>query len=364
MQNKKPLILDLHVPYGITPLNYVGGEQLCGSNEEKNAYLNAMIEEVRTYEGQLDDYEIQAIRLSGGAASVMKPDLLGELINVCRKTLPVAHGAEVSFDALPNTICTPSLTGIGLGRPNRVELMMRSYLDEELTALQAPFRVEDIRNALLYFGRFHVNNIGFTINYGIPGQTRKSFEYTVKSCANMAPRHISVLPLAVTVSEGMASAEERLAMFKSAHTILTDAGYRHYGAGLFCMPGSENAFECLRGEGCEVAGIGLNAHSMYDGVKTRNTNNVHLYILNAAEPDKLIAGAAAISDEELWRNYVYARLSMCDGFSAAEFEYKFGAKLSTELENELKELCSKGLLTIENGVYIPTLEYLFNSLEQ
>ena len=66
------------------------------------------------------------MRLGGGGASVMNPDLLGETLSLVRHTLPMTVSAEVSFDALPNTVATLSLTGIAAGRPMRIELMMRS----------------------------------------------------------------------------------------------------------------------------------------------------------------------------------------------------------------------------------------------
>lgn len=49
----------------------------------------------------------------------MSPDLLGDLLDTARHHLPVAPMAEVSVDALPNTIGTPSLTGVAAGHPTR-----------------------------------------------------------------------------------------------------------------------------------------------------------------------------------------------------------------------------------------------------
>ena len=89
----KPLVLDLHIPYCIRPENYLAHFNAVGSNAEKNSY-----------EGELDGYEIRAVHLSGGSASVMAPDLLGDVLRTVRTHLPVAQGAEVSYDSLPVTI--------------------------------------------------------------------------------------------------------------------------------------------------------------------------------------------------------------------------------------------------------------------
>ena len=170
----KPLVLDLHIPYCIRPENYLAHFNAVGSNAEKNAYMDALKREVLSYEGELDGYEIRAVHLSGGSASVMAPDLLGDVLRTVRTHLPVAQGAEVSYDSLPVTIGTPSLTGIASGHPNRTELMMRSDNDAELKALGCTHNAQHIRNAMLFLAKFHLNNVGLTLNYGIPGQTMQS----------------------------------------------------------------------------------------------------------------------------------------------------------------------------------------------
>ena len=185
----KPLVLDLHIPYCIRPENYLAHFNAVGSNAEKNAYMDALKREVLSYEGELDGYEIRAVHLSGGSASVMAPDLLGDVLRTVRTHLPVAQGAEVSYDSLPVTIGTPSLTGIASGHPNRTELMMRSDNDAELKALGCTHNAQHIRNAMLFLAKFHLNNVGLTLNYGIPGQTMQSWHNSLHAAVIMQAGH-------------------------------------------------------------------------------------------------------------------------------------------------------------------------------
>lgn len=204
----KPLVLDLHIPYCIRPENYLAHFNAVGSNAEKNAYMDALKREVLSYEGELDGYEIRAVHLSGGCASVMAPDLLGDVLRTVRTHLPVAQGAEVSYDSLPVTIGTPSLTGIASGHPNRTELMIRSDNDAELKALGCTHNAQHIRNAMLFLAKFHLNNVGLTLNYGIPGQTMQSWHNSLHAAVIMQAGHITAEPLAVTDAEGMPNAAE------------------------------------------------------------------------------------------------------------------------------------------------------------
>lgn len=355
----KPLILDLHIPYCIRPEKYLNHFNAMGTNEEKNLYMAALKREVLSYEGELDDYEIRAVRLSGGSASVMSPDLLGDLLATVRQRLPVVRGAEVSYDSLPLTIGTPSLTGIASGHPNRTELMMRSENDSELRTLGCAHTMQHTRNAMLFLAKFHLNNVGLTVNYGIPGQTMQSWHNTLHACVIMQPGHILTAPLDVTEGEGMPTAEERFALFRYAAEFLPANGYRMYAAGHFCRPGYEYRFDALSLNGDDVIGMGVNGGSVFDGYALRNTNNLALYIKNAGDFEKLTAEAAQLEESAQMHRYVLGRMRLTDGLSEELFEARFGAKLPQALRIRMEQAVESGLAERTEAGWKPTLKGLF-----
>lgn len=392
-EKRSPLILDLHIPYCIRPLKYLAYFHETGTNAQKDAYLEAMKREAASYEGELEGYEIRAVRLGGGSATVMSPDLLGSLLTLVRRVLPVSPHAEISFDALPNTIGTPSLTGIAAGHPTRAELMMRSENDEELRALDCPFTMQDTRNAMLFFQKFHLNNIGVTINYGIPGQTLHSWHNTLHSCVIMRPGHISVMPLDApggeadktkdgfagsgsgpcgvsaehagapngAVSGGTAFPDEaaRREMYEYACDFLQKNGYSQYSVYGFALPHYECRYELLRMDGTPHITMGVNGVSVFEGYVTRNTNNCALYVKNAGDFEKLTAQAFEADEEFLMREYASGRLGLVQGLSEKAFAERFGKKLPPQLEKWLEDLTQKGLAVQENGTASLTREGMF-----
>lgn len=359
MDKRQPLVLNLHIPYCIRPEKYQNHFGATGSNEQKNAYMRALKREVLAYEGELDGCEIQAVRLTGGSATVMHPDMLGDVLTTVREHLPVARGAEFSFDALPNTIGTPCLTGIGAGRPNRIELMMRSESDAELQALDCAFRYENVQNAMLFLGKFHMNNIGLTVNYGIPGQTMISWHNTLHACVIMNPAHIAVQPLAVTDAPGMPDEEARFEMYAHACQYLSASGYAQYGAGLFCLPQHEYVAEALTMDGAQTLGLGVDAVSCFDGYVTRNTNNLGLYVKNAGDFEKQTAQAAALDEESAMLAYAQGCLRRTKGLQFAGFEAQFVCALPEKMAASLEQLVKAGLLETAEGGFVPTLRGMF-----
>ena len=354
---KKPLIVDIFIPYCVTQLSYCSHMQAMGLNEEKNAYMAALKRELLSYEQDLDGYEIRAVRLSGGNATVMKPDLLGNLLRTLRSHLPLSSGAEVSVDANPLTIGTPSLTGLSSGKPNRIDLVAHSMQDEELQALHAPYGAQQIRNAMLFLHRFRVNNISFSIDLGIPSQSDVSWHNTLHAAVIMHPGHIRIRRCQ---APGLS---DLLSRYRHACEYLKENGYSQYSAGNFCLPHHAHQFLLERQKGAECIGIGVGQSTILDGYLTRNTNNLQLYIQNAGNFQKTTAQVSAVDELWLQENYVRQQLRSADGLSEAGFEETFHTSLPASIAEKLDTELEKGTLQKAEGSFLPTETGLFQRLE-
>ena len=362
-KTKKAMILDLHIPYCVKPERFQNRYFAVGSNEEKNAYLAALKKEILSYDGDLDEYEIRAVTLSGGSATVMSPDLLGDLLRTVREKLPISKGVEISVDAHPLTICTPALTGIASGHPNRMELIIHSNNEQELAELNCSFTPQHIQNAILFFKRFHMNNCGLTISLGIPGQTRHSWMQTLRACTIIHPAHITIQALHAGKYAPVndPSETERRAMYEDACRFLSENGYLQYSSRHFALPHHGWLYQLLLMEGASCLGMGVGARSLYDGYAIRNTNNLKRYISNAGDYEKITAQVAEADDETMMQRYVSLRLRSTDGLSEDAFKEHFGRDLPTNIIQSLEKTEQKGLLTAENKIYKPTLAGLFAS---
>lgn len=356
---RKPLLVDFRIPYCIRDEPFRKQLQLVGTNAEKNAYMAALKRELLSWEGELDAYEVKALRLSGGSATVMSPDLLGDLLHTAREILPMAQGAEVSVDAQPLTIGTPALTGIAAGQPNRMELMMRAGSDEELRALGCPHTAQHVQNAILFFNRFHLNNYGLTVDLGIPGQTEQSFHNTLHACTIYHPAHIRIQMTDIRDAEDMPDEEACFALYCHARTYLAENGYLQYGAGDFCLPKHASLYIIEELDGAEYLSLGLGAVSLMDGYLTRNTNRLSIYLAHAGDYEKTTAEVFTAGSDYMMRHYAEKRLQAPDGLSRKAFSARFGCEIQGELQSELTSRITQGLLKETEAGYIPTERGLF-----
>ncbi|MBQ9663694.1 MAG: hypothetical protein IJV40_11145 [Oscillospiraceae bacterium] len=360
--DRKPLLVELFIPYGIRQEPFRTQLQLVAGNAEKNAYMAALKRELLSWEGELDAYEVQALRLSGGSATVMSPDLLGDLLKTAREILPMEHGAEITVDAQPLTIGTPALTGIAVGRPNRMELMMRAGSNEELQALGCPHTEQHVKNAILFFNRFHMNNYSLTVDLGIPGQTEQSWHNTIHACAIYRPAHIHLQTPDIRDAEGMPDEATRFAWYRHACDFLGGNGYRHYAAGDFCLPQHASRYTLAELEGTERLGLGLGAVTLLDGYLTRNTNNVNIYLANAGDYEKTTAQVYTVDQDYLVGAYVRQRKRAVSGLEQEAFLARFGEELPEAVRTDLNAEVSEGLLEQTETGYRPTERGLFRAL--
>ena len=344
----KSLVLNLVIPFCRKPLKYVEQRQIEATNAEKDAFLSAMMREAEAWAGELEGYEVRAVRLSGGAATVMNPDLLGQLLLTVRRFFPLRRGCEVSFDALPGTIGTPSLSGISAGHPNRAELFLRSASDLELRRLEAPFTVDDGRIAMQFMSRFRLNNVGITVHFGVPGQTVSSCLATARDLIVQRPHHIRILPLCKSESENCRE------MFLGAAKLFEEAGYNHYMAGYFCQPNHEWLYPTLREGGCETVSLGLGGISILDGYATRNTNSLKLYLRDAGDFEKQTAEIVELSPQTMLSHAVRGRISQTAGCRIEELESYYGANLSEDDRTLIALWLEEGVLVSENGCIKPS----------
>ena len=361
-EESMPIVVGIHIPYCIRKEPYSQQLQLTGTNAEKNAYMAALKRELLSWEGQLEGYEIPALHLFGPSATVMSPDLLGGLLKTAREILPLAQGAEISVDTHPLTVGTPALTGIAAGRPNRMELMMRSASDEELRALGCSHTMQHVKNAVLFFNRFHMNNFGLTVDLGIPGQTEHSWHNTLHACTIIHPAHIHVQTPSACEAEGAPGEETRFALYRQGCAFLKENGYQQYAAGDFCLPQHACRYTALALEGTPRLGLGLGAVSLLEGYLTRSTNRLAAYLRYAGDYEKTTAEVFAAGPEYLMREYVSQRLRSPAGLSADAFAQRFGSELPDDLQGELSGRAEQGLLTETREGCVPTERGLFSLL--
>lgn len=337
-ESARPLIVNVAFPLTLATPPFGPSRPYIADHAAKIAYVKAVEAELASLDDEPRARPVAAVRLSGGA-SIMNADSVCHLVRSIRKTLALDPHAEIAIDVEPITVCTPSLTDWTSCGINRVNLAAVSVHDDELQAMGAAHTREQLQNALLFLGKFHMSRVSVELMYGLPHQTRASWEHTLLTVADLGYPHIRVTPLVdrhtgraansnVTGEQdqatGLPSAEERRSWYELACATLASHGYEQYAVDSFVStsaPHGRDGFDELACHGVDVLGLGAGAHSRIDGFAYENAVDFDLYVQHSAEFETIVRNPARIDvkvQKAALARRSFENLSMQERFEQAE----------------------------------------------
>jgi oxygen-independent coproporphyrinogen-3 oxidase len=265
-------------------------------------YLDALSAELDAAKPLLAEYSISSVYVGGGSPTIMNPDAIGQLIGRFCRELKFERPREVTIEAMPQTIGTPSLSGLNLGGFTRYSLSMQSGIDEELMTLGCDFALQHVDTALLFLNKFNHRNVNLDVMYGIPGQTAESWQKTLDKLAHFNPAHISVYPFPDKSKPESSTTDDtqiNTALIEQANYFLADRGYRRYSVHHFAKPGAECRHFIDRYGGLDYIGFGLGARSLFDGISYENSSDLSVYLSHSADFEHVVRNVVELSAEEL-----------------------------------------------------------------
>lgn len=298
----KQLQLYIHIPFCIKKCPYCTACVLEGNSSAKLEYLAALEREFDAALPDLAEYEIASLYVGGGSPSCMNADALTKTVTHITRKLSLPRGTEKTIELMPQTIGTPSLSGMHPSGYTRFSLSMQSGSDEELATLGCGFTVQDVQNAVLFLDKFRMNNVNLDLMLGIPGQTLKSWERTLKIAQSFAPVHLSLYEF--TADEAYHSqakhspvdSDTKQQMHAFAAEYLESIGFKQYTKFHFALPGRESRWHKQRYEGMDYWGLGLGARSLVEGLSWSNTTDWETYRDHSDEFESITSRVVELSE--------------------------------------------------------------------
>jgi oxygen-independent coproporphyrinogen III oxidase len=267
----------VHIPFCSSICDY------CGFSVERiranivRRYLDALRCEIERYAetGRLQRQHFACGHFGGGTPSVLDaPDLLA-IKDLIHSSFDVDPSVELTVEVNPISFTVEKAVAYAEGGVNRVSFGLQSFDDATLKVIGRPHRCGDIDRTLKAIDAGGFENYSLDIIYGVPGQTEQSLREDLRRAAATGATHIScfrleIIPFtALKLREAAKLIPERLQddvlnrMDDIVTTVLTEEGYREYGAFNFARPGYESvhndiAFIAPQGE---YVGFGNSSYS-------------------------------------------------------------------------------------------------------
>jgi oxygen-independent coproporphyrinogen-3 oxidase len=141
--------------------------------------------------------------------------------------------------------------------------------------------------------------------------------------------------------------ETQRAEFLLARRRLTAAGLRHYEISNYARPGHESRHNSLYWTGGEYLGLGVAAHSFFDGVRRANPPDLAEYLRRVETGRPPADAEEPPSPRALAGERIMLALRQCDGVPVADLSRAIGQDFATAYGAEIARLAETGLLVCD-----------------
>ncbi len=355
--------LYLHIPFCLRKCSYCDFYSVTSAHPEKmQAYSRRLAERIRIWGAALPDAYLDTVYFGGGTPSLLSEGMMEEILEAIHQSFRVAPDAEISMEANPATMSLNKAKGFFQSGINRISLGVQSFVPEELKTLGRLHNVKAVLETVEAIHQAGFSNYNLDLIYGVPGQTLKTWEYSLQQALACKPDHLSLyllqmdkqVPLYRQIERGEKVEPEEnqvVRMFYRGDEILQDQGYEHYEISNFAAPGKSCRHHLHYWQSHPYLGLGAGAVSFLDGKRFRLSNDVQSFFIDNCVPGENFGECLEElkTVEQRLSDALIMGLRCMKGVSAKEFKERFGIDIYERYAAEIFACEQEGLLERKQG---------------
>lgn len=364
MKKKKELELYVHIPFCVRKCAYCDFLSGPASEETKQAYVAALLQEIESHEATYQDYEVSSIFLGGGTPSLLTPKQSFDILSGLKKHFHVRKDAEITMEVNPGTVTEEKAKAWKEAGINRISMGLQSVNDEELKMLGRIHTYDDFSHTYEMLRKNGFENLNVDLISAIPGQTVESWRKTLKTIAELQPEHISAYSLIVEegtpffekLEEGknndlpsLPDEDAERTIYEETEQLLQTYGYERYEISNYAKQG----YACKHNQGywrrIEYLGIGLGAASLIQQKRFHNTTDMDTYLKAIREGIEYREEVEGLTREDEMEEFMFLGLRMMEGVSKKDFFHYFQVEMDQVYGEVLQKLEDMQLLQIEGN---------------
>ena len=356
MPQENQLLLKLSFPFCYRKCAYCGQNVCSYDDKVLKAYGQAMEAEMEAAAAEMPDAVIPAISIEGGSPALASPEMLQNLLRFMRKNFPLAEDVQIQIQIMPGQFSRSLIQRLQDTGVNFWTIGLETADLKEHDLLGRPYRFDALTMVDTAIRTFHMEKLNFSLLYGIPGQTLRSWRHTLDAALAYAPDHLTLNPLRLIPGTPLAhkcqkgeltacSWEILSQYYEYAKELLLSLGYEAYTITDFCRPGCENRWRLSHLSGTPYMGFGYQADSCFDGVFYTNGHSLKEYLEHSADLPVIAHHMVRLDRRSQMLRFALSRLTLTQGLDTQELNRRFGQEARQLTQEVLLPLINKGFLT-------------------
>ena len=347
---KRDLGLYLHIPFCIQKCGYCDFLSAPAGREEREAYVQALEKEIRSYGDFAGGYRVSTVFVGGGTPSCLEASQTERIFEVVKDTFEIERMPEISMEMNPGTVTKEKLQAYKNCGINRLSIGLQSVRDSNLRLLGRIHTYEEFLESFRLAREAGFQNINVDLISSLPGQTEEFWREELKTIAELSPEHISVYQLILeegtTFYEKYAAHPELLpdeetsrAIYQATEEVLGQYGFHQYEISNYAKEGRECRHNLKYWERDDYL-----AASMVRNIRMNNTGDMKTYLEKCGEPKTMRTDVQFLEEPRQIEEFMFLGLRKTRGISKKEFRRVFGRDIELVYEKALKKLFSSGML--------------------
>ena len=355
----------IHVPFCSSRCIYCDFYSTTHSKTMRDAYVDALLEEMVERRDELGGEVIKTIYFGGGTPSLLSFKQLERILHTVRATFHIDEEAEITLEVNPDDVTMQTASDWRCLGFNRVSMGVQTFSNSILHLLRRRHTAETVSEAVSHLRHVGIWNITLDLIYGLPGQTLDIWKEDVRQIFELPLKHLSAY--ALSYEEGTMLTrmrDQHVIQEADEETIRTmylylvqqakEHGFEHYEISNFALPGYYSRHNSSYWSGVPYLGFGPSAHS-YDGVSHRRANHADLlaYIKSPGNPPCYIEN---LMPSQLFEEYLLTRMRTSKGISKNFVLENYGEKVLERLLELAQSHLYRGNLLEEGDILKLSLE--------
>ena len=352
---KKELGLYVHIPFCVKKCGYCDFLSWCGTSEEKETYVQALLKEIESYREFARGYRVSTVFVGGGTPSVLEAGQMEGVLGNIQEVFELEKKPEITLEMNPGTVTEEKLQCYKENGVNRLSIGLQSVKNEKLEVLGRIHSYEEFLESYELARKAGFTNISVDLISSIPGQKLEEWKEELAALSALSPEHISVYQLIIEAEtpfyekyaeheELLPDEEESREIYLWTGSFLKEQGYEQYEISNYAKPGKESRHNLKYWERGDYLGLGLGAASMVRNIRMSNTKDMKTYLERCGQPKTMREDAQFLEEARQMEEFMFLGLRKTRGVSRKEFRRIFGQEMDMVYEKALHKCLENGML--------------------
>jgi putative oxygen-independent coproporphyrinogen III oxidase len=349
----------VHWPFCVSKCPYCDFNSHVRARIDEAGWRDALLAELDHYAAATRGRTVTSVFFGGGTPSLMAPATTQAVIDRIAANWTLAHAAEITLEANPNSAERARFADFRAAGVNRVSIGVQA-LDNDALKLLGRAHDQDEARAAIAAATSVFPRYSFDLIYARPGQSVGAWRSELTEALALAGDHLSVYQLTIepgtafhalhargdlkTPEEGDAEA-----LYDATIELMERAGLPAYEVSNHARPGGESRHNLVYWRYEDYVGVGPGAHGRLtlDGAKTatRQEKLPETWLARVREAGHGTAERIAVAPDDAAAEALMMGLRLGEGIDAARFARETGRTLDEALDqSRLAKLVAGGFI--------------------